>query len=75
MAIEEEIEKGGEDIPDAGFMFTHHEISKVRGTNLAYKRAWLRNVRGRRKAAQTELPDRELLMMRRIMHRFLHQSK
>jgi hypothetical protein len=75
MAVEEEIAKGWSDLQDADFMFTEDELNKARGKNLAYKRAWLRNVQGRRTAAQLDPQQREMQAMRRNMYRFLDLVK
>jgi hypothetical protein len=72
VAINAEIDKGSEGIADSHVLFSDSELSKARGCNLAYKRAWLRNVQARRRSATSGLSSRDMLLMRRTMHRFLN---
>jgi hypothetical protein len=72
--IEKEIAQGGQDMVNAEFMFSDQEHSKARGNNLAYKRAWLRNVKARRKSSQLDLQPRDMILMRGNIHRFLNMA-
>jgi hypothetical protein len=73
--VEEEISVGAEGVPGLAFMFSEGEIEKVRGTNMAYKRAWLRNIKVRRKRAEQHDEDsRTMQSMRNTMRRFLNRT-
>jgi hypothetical protein len=59
VAINAEIDKGSEGIEYSHVLFSDSELSKARGNNLAYKRAWLRNVQARSRSVTSGTNSRE----------------
>jgi hypothetical protein len=73
--VDNEIRKGFEDIIGADYLISEEEIGKVaeKGTSVAYKKAWLRNLQAYRSACVFRVEGtREVEQMRNIMHRFLN---
>jgi hypothetical protein len=73
--VDVELARGGEGLYGSAHMFTEQEIEKVKGSNLAYQRAWLRNVKVRRayNSHQAE-GTQQIQRMRRFMQRFLSRG-
>jgi hypothetical protein len=69
--VQREIEKGTEGIQELHKLFTKDELEKVKGNNLAYARAWIRNVAARRRWVERQKSSSAMQGMRRIMQQFL----
>jgi hypothetical protein len=71
----EEIHTGTRNNEDMNKSFTQQELEKAQGTNLAYTRAWLRNVRAWRRRERLHDESQDMQSLRRNIHRFLNKDK
>jgi predicted Ser/Thr protein kinase len=74
--VQLEIQKGNEGIVDTAFMFMEDEIEKVKDGHMAYAKAWLRNLKARKRFTQRHSEgSSEIQQMRNLMRRFLNMGQ
>jgi hypothetical protein len=70
--VEAELQRGFDNLIESEYMFSDEEVQRVKGSNLAYKRAWLRNLQARHERADKGREgERTIQLMRNNMQCFL----